>query len=69
MIATLRERGTTVLTIGSGSIDTGVFGLRHPVTQAIAAITAFYGQVHELSVSLGLNPDAPPHLVKATLTE
>jgi hypothetical protein len=32
-------------------------------------VTAFYREVQALAVNLGLDPDMPPHLVKATLTE
>ena len=69
LVATLRQRGSTVLTLGSGNADIKVVGVMHPVTQALAAITIFYALVRQLSLDLGLNPDAPPHLVKATLTE
>ena len=41
----------------------------HPATQAIGAITVFYRAVQQLALSLGLDPDVPPHLQKATLTE
>lgn len=69
LVTTLRERGTTVVTIGAGGADIRIPDLHHPAAQAIAAITAFYQLVGPLSVDLGLDPDTPPHLVKATLTE
>lgn len=68
LIDTLKARGSTVTVLGSGVPEVGESGLRHPVSQAIAAITVFYGQVRALAIDLGLDPDAPPHLVKATLT-
>ena len=69
LVETLRQRGTTVVTLGAATANPSGAGLVHPATQAIAAITAFYGEVQALAVSLGLDPDVPPHLVKATLTE
>ena len=69
MVETLRQRGTTVVTLGAATANQRSAGLVHPATQAIAAITAFYGEVQALAVSLWLDPDVPPHLVKATLTE
>ncbi len=69
LVETLRQRGTTVVTLGARAANQIGAGLVHPATQAIAAITAFYGAVQALAVSLGLDPDLPPHLVKATLTE
>lgn len=69
LIETLQQRGVRILTIGSGRTDFPIFGIPHPTVQAIAAIAVFYGLVQRLSLDLGLNPDAPPHLVKATLTE
>lgn len=64
LIETLRERGATVSVLGADHL-----GLRHPATQAIVAITLFYQSVHALSLSLGLDPDMPPYLLKATLTQ
>ncbi|HQU70048.1 MAG TPA: SIS domain-containing protein [Albidovulum sp.] len=69
LVETLRQRGTTIATIGPDSANWGRAGLGHPATQAIAAIATFYSEVHALAVSLGLDPDIPPHLMKATLTE
>lgn len=69
LVETLRQRGTTVVTLGGRAANQSGAGLVHPATQAIAAITAFYVEVQALAVSLGLDPDVPPHLVKATLTE
>lgn len=69
LVETLRQRGTTVVTLGGRAANQIGAGFVHPATQAIAAITAFYGEVQSLAVSLGLDPDVPPHLVKATLTE
>lgn len=68
LIETLQQRGTAIATFGAGAANPGNPGLRHPATQAIAAITSFYREVHALALSLGLDPDMPPHLVKATLT-
>lgn len=64
LIETLRQRGATAITLSADASDLG-----HPATQAIAVVTAFYRAVLALSVSLGLDPDVPRHLVKATLTE
>ena len=69
LIETLQQRGVRVATIGSGTTDFPVFDVSHPAVQAIASIVVFYDLVQRLSVDIGLNPDAPPHLVKATLTE
>jgi glucosamine--fructose-6-phosphate aminotransferase (isomerizing) len=68
LIETLKERGASVIVSG-GVGGVGSHVLRHPATQAIVAITRFYSAVHALALSLGLDPDRPPHLVKATLTE
>lgn len=68
LIETLESRGSTVTVLESGFLETSDAMLRHPVCQAIAAITVFYGQVRALAVDLGFDPDAPPHLLKATLT-
>ncbi len=68
LIETLRARGSTVLVLGADGKEPGASGFQHPVCQAIAAITNFYGQVCALAMDLGLDPDAPPNLVKATLT-
>ena len=69
LVETLRQRGTTVVTLDGRAANQSGARLVHPATQAIAAITAFYVEVQALAVSLGLDPDVPPHLVKATLTE
>ena len=68
LAATLKDRGATVMVLGAGS-DCLPRDLRHPATQAIGAITVFYPAVQQLALSLGLDPDVPPHLQKATLTE
>jgi glucosamine--fructose-6-phosphate aminotransferase (isomerizing) len=68
LIETLTARGSAVTVLDTGTRAVGVARLRHPVSQAIAAITVFYGQIRALAVDLELDPDAPPHLVKATLT-
>jgi len=68
LIETLKERGASVIVSG-GADKVQPLDLRHPATQAIVAITRFYAAVHALALSLGLDPDRPPHLVKATLTE
>lgn len=67
----LRETGSTVFTVDSKttggqvlpSVKTG-HALLDPITQ----ILSFYRFVEELSVSLGLDPDAPQHLNKVTVT-
>lgn len=66
LLVALRDRGVEVVPLGT---DGAARGLRHPAAQAIAAITGFYALICGLAVDLGLNPDAPPHLGKATLTE
>ena len=68
LINTLEDRGATVMVLGEEGTNPAS-RLRHPATQAIAAITLFYAAILELALSLGLDPDLPPHLVKATLTE
>ena len=68
LIETLHQRGTSVIVLGTGSGNRSS-DLRHPATQAIAAIAVFYEAVHTLALDLGLDPDVPPNLVKATLTE
>ncbi len=68
LIQTLRDRGAHVTVIGPGA-TAGQTNLRHPVSQAIGAVAVFYEQVRRLAVDLGLDPDAPPNLVKATLTQ
>lgn len=65
---TLKDRGVTAMTFGTGTADLQVPATGQPVTDMIAAITLFYDLVWRLSVANGLNPDAPPHLSKATLT-
>ncbi|MBG1233920.1 SIS domain-containing protein [Aestuariivirga litoralis] len=40
----------------------------HPAVQPVLQIMAFYDLVQKLSLDLGLDPDSPPHLSKATLT-
>lgn len=67
----LRETGSSVFTVDSKntcghclpSVKTG-----HSLLDPIAQILSFYLFVEELSVSLGLNPDAPQHLNKVTVT-
>ena len=67
----LRETGSSVFTVDSRntggyclpSVKTG-----HSLLDPIAQILSFYVFVEELSVSLGLNPDAPQHLNKVTVT-
>jgi glucosamine--fructose-6-phosphate aminotransferase (isomerizing) len=68
LIDTLRARGASVIA-SMPAEDGDPPALGHPATQAIAAITRFYGAIHALALGLGLDPDVPPHLVKATLTE
>lgn len=66
LIASLRARGAHVIRFDPAAI--GLEGDHPPAVQAIALVTAFYRRVWALSRALGLDPDAPPHLVKATLT-
>lgn len=47
----------------------GLEGEYPPAVQALALVTVFCAQVRALSRSLGLDPDAQPHLVKMTLTK
>jgi glucosamine--fructose-6-phosphate aminotransferase (isomerizing) len=68
LIETLHDRGATVI-VSTGGVEVGPHPLRHPATQAIVTITHVYAAIHALAVSLGFDPDVPPHLVKATLTE
>lgn len=68
LVETLHDRGVSVIVSTAGT-EAGPYSLRHPATQAIVAITRVYAAIHALAVSLGLDPDVPPHLVKATLTE
>ncbi|WP_052161387.1 SIS domain-containing protein [Hoeflea sp. BAL378] len=70
-VARLRETGSTVFTVDNEktgahvlpSVKTG-----HRLLDPIAQILSFYLFVEELAVSLGLNPDAPQHLNKVTVT-
>jgi glucosamine--fructose-6-phosphate aminotransferase (isomerizing) len=69
LVAELGQRGAAVVTLGAGPANVATASLVHPATQGIAAIVAFYRTVHSLSLRLDLDPDLPPSLVKATLTE
>ena len=40
----------------------------HPALEPIAMLTSFYGLAEQLSLELGMNPDAPPGLAKVTRT-
>lgn len=40
----------------------------HPAVEPILMIQSFYRMVNELSLARGLDPDAPPHLLKVTRT-
>ncbi len=67
----LRETGSTVFTVDSENTGTDVLPsvkTGHRLLDPIAQILSFYRFVEELSVSLGLNPDAPQHLNKVTVT-
>ncbi|MFM7335396.1 MAG: SIS domain-containing protein [Tabrizicola sp.] len=68
LVETLHDRGASVIASTAGT-EASPYSLRHPATQAIVAITRVYAAIHALAVSLGLDPDLPPHLAKATLTE
>ncbi|MDR4474259.1 MAG: DDE-type integrase/transposase/recombinase [Nitrospira sp.] len=61
LIETLHDRGASVIVSSAGS-EVGPHALRHPATQAIVAIARIYETIHALAVSLGFNPDVPPHL-------
>jgi glucosamine--fructose-6-phosphate aminotransferase (isomerizing) len=40
----------------------------HPALEPIAMLTSFYRLAEQLSLELGMNPDAPPGLAKVTKT-
>ena len=67
----LRQTGSTVFTVDSENSGADVLPsvkTKHRLLDPIAQILSFYRFVEELSVSLGLNPDAPQHLNKVTVT-
>ncbi|WP_171904803.1 SIS domain-containing protein [Hoeflea olei] len=67
----LRETGSTVFTVDHEKTGAHVLPCvktAHRLLDPIAQILSFYRFVEELSVSLGLNPDAPQHLNKVTVT-
>jgi glucosamine--fructose-6-phosphate aminotransferase (isomerizing) len=68
LIDDLRRSGVEVVTVDGGELA-GKNPPKHPAVQAIAAIAIFYRAIHQLSVSLGLDPDLPPNLIKATFTK
>jgi glucosamine--fructose-6-phosphate aminotransferase (isomerizing) len=68
LIETLHDRGASVIVSTAGT-GTGLHALRHPATQAIVAIARVYAVIHTLAAGLGFDPDVPPLLETATLTE
>ena len=67
----LRETGSTVFTVDSRTTGKQVLpGVKtgHALLDPITQILSFYRFVEEVSVSLGLDPDAPQHLAKVTVT-
>ena len=63
-----KEYGAQTIPIGSGTPGFACFDGAHEQTLCVLQITLFYRIAAALSLALGLNPDLPPHLVKATLT-
>jgi len=67
----LRETGSTVFTVDTEKTGAHVLPsvkTAHRLLDPIPQILSFYRFVEELSVSLGLDPDAPQHLKKVTVT-
>jgi glucosamine--fructose-6-phosphate aminotransferase (isomerizing) len=60
------EWGALALVAGQGGSLPTVSG--NPVLEPIAMLSSFYGMAEQLSLSLGMNPDAPPGLAKVTRT-
>jgi glucosamine--fructose-6-phosphate aminotransferase (isomerizing) len=70
-VSRLRETGSTVFTVDSKTVGGQILPsvkTGHSLLDPIAQILSFYRFVEELSVSLGLDPDAPQHLNKVTVT-
>jgi glutamine---fructose-6-phosphate transaminase (isomerizing) len=71
----MRARGARVLLAApkdgsarDADIDLPITPAPHPLLDPISAIQSFYYLVEALSRARGLNPDAPRHLSKVTLT-
>jgi glutamine---fructose-6-phosphate transaminase (isomerizing) len=71
----MRDRGANVMLVApkTGSahdadIDLPMHAATHPVLDPISAIQSFYPLVEAVSRARGMNPDAPRHLAKVTLT-
>jgi glutamine---fructose-6-phosphate transaminase (isomerizing) len=71
----MRERGANVMLAAPRSggahdadIDLPLEMAAHPALDPISAIQSFYPLVEAVSRARGLNPDAPRHLAKVTLT-
>lgn len=71
----MRSRGARVLlaaptdgSVREEDIDLPIAPAAHPALDAISAIQSFYYCVEHLSRARKMNPDAPPHLSKVTLT-
>jgi glutamine---fructose-6-phosphate transaminase (isomerizing) len=71
----MRERGAHVLLAApkdgsdrDAEIDLSMTAAAHPLLDPISAVQSFYPLVEALSRTRGLNPDAPRHLSKVTMT-
>jgi glucosamine--fructose-6-phosphate aminotransferase (isomerizing) len=60
------EWGAAALVAGQGGVLPIVPG--HAALEPIAMLASFYGLAEQLSLALGMNPDAPPGLAKVTRT-
>jgi glucosamine--fructose-6-phosphate aminotransferase (isomerizing) len=60
------EWGAVPLVAGQGGMLPIVTG--HPAIEPIAMLASFYRLAEQLSLDLGMNPDAPPGLAKVTKT-
>jgi glutamine---fructose-6-phosphate transaminase (isomerizing) len=71
----MRERGANVMlaapktgSVHDVDIDLPMHAAAHPVLDSISAVQSFYPLVETVSRARGMNPDAPRHLAKVTLT-
>jgi glutamine---fructose-6-phosphate transaminase (isomerizing) len=71
----MRERGANVMLVApktgnlhDADIDLPMHPAMHPVLDPISAVQSFYPMVEAVSRARGMNPDAPRHLAKVTLT-
>jgi len=55
LVETLRQRGVAIATLAVDAASRGRESLRHPATQAIAAITTFYSEVNRAGFAGGSN--------------